>query len=312
MSRAATSSRSACRTQQVLNHLGSGGLSCVHRERFGMKNKTRTCRFLVALPVAVTLFAGLAIPAAAGAVTPPVVVAGAGHVTSDALPTVQIDGVVWDQEIIGNTGYAVGDFATARPAGSAPGQNTVTRSNILAYNLTTGQLINSFAPALNQQAKAVTKSPDGSRIYVGGQFTTVNGATRNRIVALDATTGAVITSFNAKVDYTINAIVATNTTVYVGGAFGASGGVARSRLAAFDANTGALLPWNPGADDIVQAMTMLGSRIFIGGQFKNVDGQPAYGLAAIDATSGDLVSWPVTNVVRNAGATAAILTLDND
>src|SRR5215471_19226901 len=103
--------------------------SCGHRERFGMKNKTRTCRFRVALPVAVTLFAGLAIPAAAGAVTPPVVEASAGHVTSDALPTVQIDGVVWDQEIIGNTVYAVGDFDTARPAGSAPGQNTIPRSN---------------------------------------------------------------------------------------------------------------------------------------------------------------------------------------
>ena len=44
----------------------------------------------------------------------------AAHVTADALPTVQIDGVVWDQEIVGNTVYVVGDFDNARPAGSAP------------------------------------------------------------------------------------------------------------------------------------------------------------------------------------------------
>src|SRR5687767_1200043 len=70
-------------------------------------------------------------------------------VALDALPTVQVDGVVWAQAVVGTTVYAVGSFTTARPAGAAAGVNTVTRSNALAYNLTTGVLNTSWAPSLN-------------------------------------------------------------------------------------------------------------------------------------------------------------------
>jgi hypothetical protein len=68
-------------------------------------------------------------------------------VSSDALPAPQIDGVVWDQVVIGNVVYVGGEFTTARPAGSKPGVDTVPRANILAYDLTTGVLIDSFAPS---------------------------------------------------------------------------------------------------------------------------------------------------------------------
>ena len=99
-------------------------------------------------------------------------------VALDALPTVQVDGVVWAQAVIGNTVYAVGSFTTARPAGAAAGVNTVARSNALAYNLTTGVLNTTWAPSLNGQGMAVAASPDGSRIYIGGDFTEVNGETQ--------------------------------------------------------------------------------------------------------------------------------------
>src|SRR5690606_30729536 len=42
-------------------------------------------------------------------------------VSSAPLPTPQIDGVVWDQEIVGDTVFVGGSFSTARPAGAAPG-----------------------------------------------------------------------------------------------------------------------------------------------------------------------------------------------
>src|SRR3954453_670355 len=61
-------------------------------------------------------------------------------VTATVLPTVQINGVVWAQVIVGNTVYVTGRFTQARPAGSAAGVNQTPRSNILAYNLTTGNL----------------------------------------------------------------------------------------------------------------------------------------------------------------------------
>ena len=91
-------------------------------------------------------------------------------VSADALPTVQIDGIVWQQVIIGNVAYAVGQFNTARPAGAAPGTNTVARNNILAYDVTTGNLITTFTASLNGMAKTIAASPDGSKLFVGGAF----------------------------------------------------------------------------------------------------------------------------------------------
>ena len=62
-------------------------------------------------------------------------------VSAAALPTVQINGVVWDQVIVGNRVFVTGQFTQARPAGADPGTNETPRSNILAYDLTTGELI---------------------------------------------------------------------------------------------------------------------------------------------------------------------------
>ena len=105
-------------------------------------------------------------------------------VSADPLPTVQIDGVVWTQLIVGNTVYVGGNFTTARPAKAAAGVNTTPRANLLAYNLTTGELITTWAPTTNGEVYTLVASPDKSVIYAGGAFTTVNGIIRNRIVAL--------------------------------------------------------------------------------------------------------------------------------
>src|SRR5688500_15881048 len=65
-------------------------------------------------------------------------------VAADSLPTVQINGVVWQQVVLGNTVYAAGKFTSARPAGSAAGVSEVARRNLLAYDLTTGALKTGF------------------------------------------------------------------------------------------------------------------------------------------------------------------------
>ena len=71
---------------------------------------------------------------------PPVLQKTAKNVTADALPTVQINGVVWSQVIIGNKVYRRRQFSTARPAGAAPGTQTVRRQNLLTYSLKSGVL----------------------------------------------------------------------------------------------------------------------------------------------------------------------------
>ncbi len=57
-------------------------------------------------------------------------------VSADSLPTVQVTGIVWAQALVGNTLYATGNFTKARPAGAVAGVNEVTRTHLLAYDIT--------------------------------------------------------------------------------------------------------------------------------------------------------------------------------
>jgi len=119
-------------------------------------------------------------------------------VSAAALPTVQINGVVWNQVIVGNRVYATGQFSQARPAGAAANTNQTPRSNILAYDLNTGVMIPDWAPTLNAQGMELAASADGRTIYVGGDFTLVNNTARNRIAALDAQTANCCRSTRAR------------------------------------------------------------------------------------------------------------------
>ena len=235
----------------------------------------------------------------------------------DPLPTVQIDGVVWSQKVVGNTVYVGGDFTTARPAGAAPGVNTVPRSNLLAYDVRTGVLIDSWAPTANAEVHVITASPDGSRIYVGGNFTSINGQTKNRIVALNPTTGAIIQTFAAVSDASVRAIVATSDTVYLGGLTTSLNGAARSRAGAVSAEDGSLLPWAPvaaGGTVDALALTPDGSKMVIGGSFTTLNGSnnPGYGLGAVDPVSGASLPWAANSVVRNGGDNCGITSLAVD
>lgn len=244
----------------------------------------------------------------------PVVQRATTGMTADALPTVQIDGVVWSQAIVGNTVYAGGSFANARPAGAAPGTNETPRANLLSYSLTTGALNTDFAPHLNGQVKSVVASPDGTRVYVGGSFTTANGQNRNRLAAYSTSTGQLVSSFQPVLDATVNSLTVTNTTVYAGGIFGNANGVRRQHLAAFSAGTGALLGWAPPTDSIVQAVQLTpdGSRVIVAGSFQKVNGARALGMASVSATTGATQQWSINRVVKDYGSQGAILSLSTD
>ena len=235
-------------------------------------------------------------------------------VTADALPTVRMDGVAWSQAIVNTTVYVGGSFANARAAGAAPGTDQTPRANVLAYDLATGALNTAFAPSTNAQVLSVAASPDGSRVYIAGDFTSVSGATRDRVAAFDTATGALIASFSQTVDGRVKTIIATNDRVYIGGGFTTVNGIGRTRLAAVRASDGAVLDWAPSADYNVNAMVLTpdGSRVIVGGAFANVSGVPAYGLAAVDAAPGAVLPWAANQTVRDAGPNAAILGLSTD
>lgn len=284
----------------------------------GIRSGSRTAlTAALAVVSAVLMTTGLIGAPAALADTAPPVTTTPKTVSTDPLPTAQIDGVVWDQVVIGNVVYAGGDFDTARPAGAAPGSGTVARSNLLAYNVTTGAIVTTFAPSFNAAVQAVAASPDGTRLYVAGLFTSVNGVARSRVAAFDVRTGALVTSFNPTVSSRIYALAVTSSTVYIGGAFTSVQNQQRSRVAALRASDAALLPFAPnaaGGDVRAFALAPSGAEIVLGGNFTSVNGsdRPGYGLASVDPTTGALRPFAVNSVIRDAGTSASIMSLAAD
>lgn len=266
---------------------------------------------LISTALAVTF--GAVAPQQADAATYNMVNSTSSHVTADALPTVQIDkGVVWTTAINGNVAYAGGQFSNVRPAGAAPGKQLIRRSGLIAFNVTTGQLITSFTANVTGVVKSISLSPDKRTLYLAGNFSAVNGVRRTSIAAVNASTGAVL-PFAPTANTTVNAILATSRAVYLGGEFTQISGSARSYLAAVGLN-GRLTTWRPIPNFTVRTLAQIprGDRIIAGGAFLTVNGARSPGIASLDASTGRLYPFKMNSVIQNYGTSSAIWNLKSD
>jgi hypothetical protein len=130
----------------------------------------------------------------------------------------------------------------------------------------------------------------GSRLYIGGSFTSVDGAPRVRLAALDAGSGD-LTSFRVDVDGDIAALASDGAgTLFIGGKFNYVDGVRRNNIAAVDVSTGAVTDFDPTPNGIVRSVDHIGGKVVFGGGFTKVNGASASYLAAADADTGALDS----------------------
>jgi WD40 repeat protein len=171
----------------------------------------------------------------------------------------------------------------------------VSRARLAALNASTGELDPGWAPRANKPVYALALSPDGTRIYVGGDFTTISGSARGHLAAVDVGTGAVNPRWNPAADSAVRTIFASERGVYVGGNFGTINSLPRVRLALLNDSTGAPEPgWNASANALVRTLELSadGSRLYAGGAFTEVSGQVRKNLVALDAQAGSFVgSW---------------------
>ena len=222
---------------------------------------------------------------------------------------------VYDTAYVNGDVVAVGAFTEVCQPGTLaqglcqPGTQ-VTRDDIFAYHAGTGLIDPNFVPVLNSgPAWTVIPGPSGSNtVYVGGQFTSVNGTTRKGLVQLNVNPGvtsgptadgSVVTAFKANVSNFVRTLALSpdGSALYLGGQFSTVNGVARTALARVNATTGVVdpafnitlsnpiptLPLKVGAMDL----SANGNLLAIGGTALTVNGQSKPRLAIV-ATGGTL------------------------
>jgi hypothetical protein len=248
-----------------------------------------------------------AAPAAGLQPTQPVVVSAD---PANWTPNVQ-DGKVLSLLQIGNRIIAGGVFTSVKNTNANGGQ-TYARTNIFAFNATTGVVDTAFSPSTDGEVSALAAGPDGS-LFIAGNFRNVDGQARRGIAKLDPTTGALWAGFSTVANGRVRDLVIRGSRVFVGGNFSKVGGANRVRLGAFNAVTGAVDPLNlpiqapytagSGSNVLKLDVTPSGDRLVMIGNFSQIAGANRWQLAVVDLTSNALAPW---NTDRwNAGTCSA-------
>jgi uncharacterized delta-60 repeat protein len=188
------------------------------------------------------------------------------------------DNIIWamTQDSSGNT-YIVGDFLNV---------NGIPRAGLAKLN-PNGSLDTTFNPGtgFNGSPRAIAPPNGSAGPIIGGQFTTYNGVTVNRIVRVDATTAARDTSFTTNngtgFNGQVRALALTSSGQYlVGGGFINFNGSSHPRFVRLNGDgtlDGSFTPTvNGGA---VLAIAQQNGKIFAGGGFTSPTNRVARFLA---------------------------------
>jgi hypothetical protein len=168
-------------------------------------------------------------------------------------------------------------------------------------------------------------------VYIGGNFTSVEGKPRKNLAAVSAYTKAVVLSpfapqVGGDTSY-VFALEAGDRKLYAGGGFSKVNGAPRKNLAAFSLKTGALdRHWKPKATKAptckdpkcshkVRTLELGpgGRSIFVGGSFSHVGGTngrgaPRQSVARLYTATGNLHPWKIPSYTIHAPQTAWDLT----
>jgi hypothetical protein len=203
------------------------------------------------------------------------------------------DGLVETVIALGGKVYAGGYFYNITDATGSHAQPFIAR-----LDATTGAFDPTWHPAPDARVRKMMPSADGTRLFIGGDFTTVSGAPGSvALVSLVTATGAVDTLFregtnngNARAPVFD---LATDGTHLLVAAAGGGGGCTMQ-----DPARGTTI-WSHKSNGDMQAVEVIGSTVYCGGHFNgslSFDGVDRTKLAAVDLTTGTILDYaPVVN-----------------
>ncbi|MDQ3452717.1 MAG: hypothetical protein M3493_08495, partial [Actinomycetota bacterium] len=230
----------------------------------------------------------------AAVLSPGAAAASDGTLVANHASSWQTNGVVATVAYGNGVVYLGGSFTAVRPPGAAPGTGEVARSYLAAFDASSGELLD-FNHRLDRRVTGLYVSPEGSRLYVGGDFLSVDGVFRRKAAVFSTATGE-LTSWKVGFNGPVRAFHQIGSTVYAGGGFSTVKGVARTGVAAIS-TAGELQAWAPQLNGRVRAITSVpdGSRVVIGGPFSTVNGQARQSIASLDASTAQLRPWAATH-----------------
>ena len=228
--------------------------------------------------------------------------------------------------------YIGGNFdeVSKRPSETAGASLPV--SNVAAINIKTGVPVRTWRPEVSGNGAVVRSlAVKNGRVYIGGNFTAVEGQPRKNLAAVRANTaGTRLLSFDPRVggdaSY-VYALATDRSKLYAGGGFSKVDGAVHRNLAAFSLKTGALNPdWKPatGAASTctshrcsakVRALKLgpQGTSIFAGGSFSKITGSNGkshrrQSVARVYTKSGNVHPWRIPEKTIDGPQTAWDLT----
>jgi hypothetical protein len=176
-----------------------------------------------------------------------------------------------------------GDFSVSNNSNSFNNFMIVDSINGNAY----GMIADANAPIRS------FASDGGNLIYVGGDFTTIQGLPRKELAAFDLGRSQ-ITGWDPSPGLPVRTI-SVRGDIFVGGDFNMIGGTLRNNLAAIDVSTGTVTSWDPNANGDIFSMDILqGSTIYVAGTFSNIGGAGRNYVAALDISNGFASPWAPT------------------
>jgi hypothetical protein len=105
-----------------------------------------------------------------------------------------------------------------------------------------------------------------SDLYIGGDFTTANGITVNRICKYN-TSNSTFSAMGSGVNNFVNTIGAINSDLYIGGFFTNANGITANRICKYDTTTGLFSAMGSGFETSVYSVYAINSNLYIGGAF---------------------------------------------